>query len=133
MKIIYFTRIASILLVFVGSMHIVTQFTSEFTGGTDAQKEIIMKVRTVDFEMPGGQQRTLDQIMIGYGLTWAVLMIFIGLLVWIEKGSKRFYLIIGLSIFVCSLIMFVYLISPPAIMLAIASTLLISTSVKREA
>lgn len=123
MKNKYILGIANVLVLLVGVIHLITHFFSGFAGTNESQQQALEMTKSVPFEMPGGQLRTLDEISSGYGLVWAVLLITISLIGFMSVGSKRLYYLLGLGCLEVSLIMFFYLITPPALMLALAGVL----------
>lgn len=112
---------ANLLVFVVGIIHLITHFFSEFTGSSVEQQEVIQKIKTVDFEMPGGQWRTIEDINSGYGLTWALLLITLSALGFLTNGSQRFYFILALGCLEVCFVMLYFLIAPPAIMLGVAA------------
>lgn len=120
--------IGSVLVALVGLIHLLTHFLTEFSGKTDDQNEVLKRARTVIFEMPDGTNRTLDDIMTGYGLTWSILLVFISMITLFAKPSRAMFLLSGLACLICGLVMLQYLIMPPALMLiAAAASYLVGT------
>lgn len=123
MKKITFSNIASALLILVGALHIITHFTSEFTGSNADQNSVLDKMKLISFSMPGGEMRTMFEIMTGYGFTWAILLICLSLIGFITRKSKSLLYLLSLSCLSASIPMFTHLIAPPGIMLIVSSAL----------
>jgi hypothetical protein len=130
MKTTFVYKIASILTFLVGSIHFLTHFSSELTGTTEPQKEIVLSMKTIPFEMPGGNTRTMEEIMTGYGLTWAVLLILMGVIGFFVNASRRLHLLLGVANLLAAMVMFKYLIVPPSAMLLVASMLFVLSGFK---
>jgi hypothetical protein len=121
MKKITLLNIANTLLMMVGILHIVTHFTSEPEGSTLEQRELIDNMKSIGFSMPGGEVRTMLEVMTGYGFIWAILLICLALIGFFTGKSKTLLYLLSFSCFASAIPMFTHLIAPPGVMLIVSS------------
>lgn len=113
----------NLLLIFTGTVHLVTQITGELQADNAEQKTLIDLYKQVKFTMPDKSQRTLEQVSDGYSLYAALLMIVSGLfLSMYPSGSKSEGNAVKFACFLCIGLIYItysFLILPPLILLSV--------------
>lgn len=111
------------LLLFTGTVHLVTQLSGKLTADNTEQETLINLYRRVPFSMPDKSQRTLEQVSDGYSFYAALLMIACGLFLSLyPSGSRSEINAVKLACVLCILLLYVtysLLILPPLILLSL--------------
>jgi hypothetical protein len=108
-------------LAMIAAIHLISHFLAPLDSQNEDQEKLLSLYRSIKFQMPLGQERTLSEIMNGYSLYFPTLLLAVVLCLLISRHNlsmlKQTLQITLVMLFTLILLTHIYMVTPPLIMM----------------